>query len=506
MDARRQGVRSEAYFKVSRSDERRRQRSRQAIIAHLQKEPFITISKIARKRDCKFFLVGGFIRDALLGRTSKDIDFSLTKDPIGFGRDVSTHLKGTFVLLDKNCARVVLNDLVIDFTKIEETLEKDIKGRDFTMNSLCMEGPSFNKIIDLTNGASDISKKTIKMVSKGALIDDPLRLLRAVRFASSLNFTIEKDTLKAIKENSHLITKVAGERINYELFEILKHNNSYKFLKLLFKLGILKALIPEIIPLSRIEGRGYHHLNLLEHSFETVKRVEKIQNSTLFKEHRERIKAYLNETIASDHSRLSLLKFIALIHDIGKPETIKEEDGRLRFIGHERQGEHYVEDIGKRLAFSHNEISSAKMIVLNHMRPGTLIQGGIITRKAVFRLFKDLSDNLIMLLFLSLSDRYAAFGEATTKGDIKNHEIGIKRILEFILNKEEPIRPPKIVRGNELMERFNLKESPLIGKLLFLIEEAWIEGKIKSKDDAFSFVEKYLKKTFDNTFYFLIYF
>lgn len=463
------------------------------LLSLTQKEPFITISKIAKKRDCKFFLVGGFIRDALIGKSSKDIDFSLTKDPIGFAKDVSSILKGSFVLLDKNCGRVVLNDLTIDFTKIEETLEKDIKRRDFTMNSLCMEGPLFNKIIDLTGGTSDISKKTIKMVSKDCLVDDPLRLFRAIRFSSTLNFTIEKETLKAIKEHSHLITKVAGERINYELFKILENKNSYKFLKLSFKLGILSALIPEIIPLSSIEGRGYHHLNLLEHSFETVRQIERMGNHVLFKPYKSKIKAYLNERIASGHTRLSLLKFIALLHDIGKPETLKEEDGRLRFIGHERLGGDYIQNIGKRLIFSEKEILSAKRVVLAHMRPGTLIQGGLITRKAVFRLFRDLSDDLIMLLLLSLSDRYAAISNATTEADIKNHEMGIKRILEFIFSKE-PIKPPKLVKGNELMERFNLKQSPLIGKLLFLIEEGWIEGRIKDKEDAFRLVEDYLTR------------
>lgn len=458
-----------------------------------KKEPFPSISKIAKKRDCKFFLVGGFIRDSLLGKTSKDIDFSLTKDPLGFAKAVSFVLKGSFVPLNENCGRVVLKELTIDFTKIEQDLERDIKRRDFTMNSLCMEGPSFSKIIDLTAGISDISKKTIRMVSKEGLLDDPLRLIRAARFSSSLNFKIEKATIKAIKENSHLVKQSAPERINYELFEILKNSNSYKYLKLLFKLGILEELIPEIIPLSLIDGKGYHHLNLLEHSFETTRQIEKIANNFLFKEFVLRIKEYLNETIAAGHTRLSLLKFIGFLHDLGKPETMKEEDGRLRFIGHERKGEDYIQDVGKRLAFSSNEILSAKRLILNHMRLGTLIQGGLITRKAVFRLFKDLSDDVIMLLILSLSDRYSAVGEATTREDIKNHERGVRKILEFIFDKKEPIKPPKIVNGNELMERFCLKESPLIGKLLLLIEEASVEGKIKNKEDAFKLVGKYVQ-------------
>ncbi|MEW6102611.1 MAG: HD domain-containing protein [bacterium] len=460
---------------------------------NFKKEPFLTISRIAKKRGSKFFLVGGFIRDYLLKKPSKDIDFCFSEDPIGFARDVSNVLKGAFVLLDENCGRVVLKDITLDFTRIEGDIERDIKRRDFTINSLAMKGPSFSEIIDLTDGISDIQKGVIKMVSKNSLIEDPLRLLRAVRFSSSLNFEIEKETIKAIKENAYLIKNVASERINYELFEILKNKKSYKFLKVAFSLGILSEVIKELIPLSQIEGRGYHHLDLLEHSFETVKQIEIIADNFLFIEYLERVREYLNEAIASDHTRLSILKLVGLLHDLGKPETIKEEDGRLRFIGHERLGEKYVQGIGKRLKFSHNEIQTMARITLNHMRIGTLVQGGVITKKAVFRLFKDLGDDLIMLLILSLADRYSAVGEATTKEDIENHEKGIKKILDFIFSEKEPIKPPKIVNGKELMKRFSLKESPLIGKLLFLIEEAWIEGKIKNKKDAFKVVEGYLE-------------
>ncbi|MEW6679474.1 MAG: HD domain-containing protein [bacterium] len=457
-----------------------------------KEEPFSTISSIAKKRGSEFFLVGGFIRDRLLKRSSKDIDFSVSKDPIGFARDVSNVLKGAFVLLDKNCGRVVLKDLTLDFSRIEGDIERDIKRRDFTMNSLAMKGPSFSEIIDLVNGISDIQKKVIRMVSKESLIGDPLRLLRAVRFSSSLNFEIEKETIKTIKENSYLIKNVASERIAYELFEILKHKESYKFLKLAFSVGILSNIIPEIIPLSKIEGRGYHHLDLLEHSFETAKQIEAIASNFLFYEYSEKIKEYLGEATSSDHTRLSILKLIGLLHDLGKPETIKEEDGRLRFIGHERLGEKYIKNIGKRLKFSQREILTMARITLNHMRIGTLIQGGVVTKKAIFRLGKDLSDDLIMLLILSLADRYSAVGEATTEEDIRNHEMGIKKILDFIFSKEEGIKPPKIVNGKEIMEKFDLEESPLIGKLLLLIEEAWIEGKIKNKEDAFGLVKEYL--------------
>ncbi|MEW6681056.1 MAG: CCA tRNA nucleotidyltransferase, partial [bacterium] len=113
------------------------------MIVKKQKEPFLTISKIAKKRKEEFFLVGGFLRDKLLEKASKDIDFAISKDPIGFARDVSNKLKGAFVLLDENCGRVVLKDLTLDFTKLEGDIEKDIKRRDFTINSLAIKGPDF---------------------------------------------------------------------------------------------------------------------------------------------------------------------------------------------------------------------------------------------------------------------------------------------------------------------------------------------------------------------------
>jgi len=469
------------------------------------KEPFLTILSLAKKRNIEIFLVGGYIRDKLIEMRNKewktkniskpkDIDFAISHSPINFGKSVADALDGSFVVLDERTARVVLPGLLLDFSLIEESLEKDLERRDFTINSLAYDFEK-NILVDLGFGLSDLDNCLIRSFEEN-LKKDPIRLLRAVRFASELSFEIEEKTKDYILKNARLIKDSASERIAYELFEILKNKDSSKFLKLSYNLDILSSIFPEIITLSSIEGRGYHHLDLLDHSFETVHQVEIIMENLpiLFPKWNSPIKDYLYENISSDHPRYSLLKFIALFHDLGKPETIKEENGRLKFIGHERIGCEQTGRIGRRLKLSHKEISSAKRIVLNHMRVGTLIQGGVITKKAVFRLSKDLEDDIIMLLILSLADRYSAVGEATTDEDIQAHEDGIKVIFSFMLDIEEPIKPPKIINGLELMDRFNLPSSPLIGKLLSMVEEGWIDGKVKDKEDAFVFVENYLAK------------
>jgi putative nucleotidyltransferase with HDIG domain len=456
-------------------------------------EPILTIYEIAQFRKEELYIVGGFIRDRLIGRSTEDIDFAVLGDPISLARDVADKMSGAFVLLDQKTARVVFSNFQCDFTKVDGTIQEDLKRRDFTINAIAVKVGD-PEIVDPFDGIKDIRKERVCAISKENLLDDPLRLLRAVRLSASLGFIIEEKTEGFIKENAHLIKNVASERITYELFEILKTVNSADYLKLLADFGLLYNILPEMAGFSEIGPDGYHHLNLLDHSIEVVRQIEAlVPNLSQFSEQRERVEEHLAEIIASNHTRLQLLKFAGLLHDMGKPETKKREDGRLRFIGHERIGANYISQIGRRMRLSSIEIESLKKLILSHMRIGTLIQGGVITKRAVFRLAKDLSDNLISALLLSLADRLSAVGSATTEQDVENHRDGIRRILKTYLSPTEPIKVPKIVNGYEIMERFNLSPSPLIGRLLELVEEAYIEQRVKTREDAMRVIKESLQ-------------
>ncbi|MFH0774979.1 MAG: HD domain-containing protein [bacterium] len=445
------------------------------------------IQSIAQSKKADLFVVGGFLRDRLLNRESKDIDFAVLGDSISLARKVANKLKGAYVPLDETTARVVLPELQLDFAKITESIKKDLARRDFTINALALN-LSTAEIIDLFSGLEDIKNKVIRAISEDSLIDDPLRLLRAVRLSCRLGFKIEPKTEGLIKKHFDRIKDVASERINYELFEILKADTCVEHLKLLYDSGLLPLLFPELASLPSIGPDGYHHLNLLDHSIETVRQIEILaEEPPLFSD---KIKEYLACDVAAGHSRLQILKLACLFHDLGKPQTMKIEENKTSFIGHEMVGKELVSKIGSRIRLGGKEIASLKRLVAHHMRIGTLIQGKIITRKAIFRLVRDIEDDLIGVLLLSLADRLSAVGQATTEEDIEAHREGLKLILREYLKPDQPLKPPKIVSGNEIMERFGLKPSPLIGKILSAISEGWIDGKVKEKKDAFYLAEE----------------
>ncbi|MEK9150385.1 MAG: HD domain-containing protein [Candidatus Desantisbacteria bacterium] len=449
-----------------------------------------SIQSKAQSKKATLFIVGGFLRDKLLNRESKDIDFAVLGDSIALARKVADGLKGAYVGLDETTARVVLPNLQLDFAKITESIEKDLQRRDFTINALALN-LSTGKIIDLFSGLDDIKSRTIKVISENSITDDPLRLLRAVRLSCVLGFKIEPKTAALIKKHFGLLKDVASERVNYELFEILKIDRCAEYLKLLYDLGLLSLLFPEMKSLPEIGPDGYHHLNLLDHSIETVRQLEiLVEEIPIFPD---KIKEYLAQDIAAGHSRLQILKLACLFHDLGKPETMKIGEDKTSFIGHEMVGVKLVSKIGTRIRLSGKEIASLKRLVANHMRIGTLIQGRIITRKAIFRLGRDLEDDLIAVLLLSLADRLSAVGQATTEEDIKQHREGLKAILTEYIKPEQPLKPPKIVTGDEIMERFGLESGPLIGEILSVISEGWIDEKVKGKEDAFILAEEFLK-------------
>ena len=446
----------------------------------------LSIQSIAQSKKDTLFIVGGFLRDRLLNRESKDIDFAVLGDSIALARKVANRLKGAYVSLDETTARVVLPFVQLDFAKITESIEKDLARRDFTINALALN-LSTASIIDLFSGIEDIKNKVIRAISEDSILDDPLRLLRAVRLSCCLGFKIEPKTSDLIKKHFTRIKDVAPERVNYELFEILKADTSAEHLKLLYDLGLLPLLFPELKNLQSIGPDGYHHLNLLDHSIETVRQLEILaEKPPLFSD---KIKEYFAQDVAAGHNRLSILKLACLFHDLGKPQTMKIEEDKTSFIGHEMVGVALVSKIGSRIRLSGKEIASLKRLVAHHMRIGTLIQGRIITRKAIFRLVRDLEDDLIGVLLLSLADRLSAVGEATTEEDIEQHREGLRLILTEYLKPDQPLKPPKIVSGDEIMERFGLKSGPLIGEILSAISEGWIEQRVKEKEDAFSLAE-----------------
>jgi poly(A) polymerase len=479
-----------------------------SLIEKLQKESLLeVVCNLAEADKLKVFLVGGFLRDIILDRKTKnyDFDFALKKGAINFARKISKKIKGNFVLLDREhgCGRVVYNKnnrvYTLDFTDFRgKDLREDLIHRDFSINSLCVELSKIKNsdnlsdvIIDEHNGLRDLKEKRIRIVSKTAFREDPLRIIRAFSLSCLLNFSISKTTVSQIKRDKHKITDVAFERIRDEFFKILDEDESFYYLKMMDDLGIIEILIPEINIMRGVIQGPYHHLDVWQHSLETVKQLESVVRQLRCNQ---KIQEYLDQIMASDRRRLGLLKLGALLHDIGKPQSLKIEEGRTRFHGHEHIGRQMIKRISQRFKISTKESDALERMVLWHLRPGYLADFKMPTPRAIFRYFRDTGQEGISVLLISLADQRATRGPLTNDKSREHHEKIIMDLIDHYFKSREEKKPPRLITGFDLIRRLRLKPSPLFGKILTKVEEAQAIGKIRTKREALWLARKIARR------------
>lgn len=462
-----------------------------------------TIQTLARKKRLSVYLVGGFLRDHCLGRPQTDFDFAVDKDAIAFARQCADTLKGAFVLLDDahGCGRVVKKVggaiWTFDFANFRaETLKKDIAARDFTINTLyadllkIKDGDGLDEhIVDLKSARKDLKKKTVRMVSAQAFEQDPLRLLRAYSLQATLGFKIEAKTAARIKKDAALIRGVSMERVREEVFKVLSSRRTFQTFKDMDKSGLLVRIIPQLAVMFGVKQGGYHHLDVWKHSMEVLRQFEGVVEE--FKDDGD-VSAYLQEIVAANHSRLSIIKLAALLHDIGKPDTKKVEPERTSFHGHEHVGRNITRIVAKHLKLSVRERHVLEDLVLYHLRPGYLSNFKKPTEKSVFRYFRDTKDEAAAILLLSLADQRSTRGPLTTAEDQKHHaKICLNLIKQYFADKKK-VPLIRLINGNDLIRKFKLKPSPVFAKILNAVQEAQALGKVSTKQEALALAAKFI--------------
>ncbi|MCX5697077.1 MAG: HD domain-containing protein [Candidatus Omnitrophica bacterium] len=460
----------------------------------------------ASKRE-RLFLVGGSLRDALLKRRKEDIDidFCIKKGAIPFGRALSRALGAGFVVLDEKfgSCRLVKKDrdkiYTFDFTDFRgKSLKDDLLHRDFTINTLALDLESAllahnpeRFLIDFYGAREDLNKKSLRLVNRRAFDEDPLRILRAFSLSCVLNFKIDKGTLALIKQKRKRLGSVSGERIRDELFKILHSNSAYAFFLELDKLGILKLVIPEIEVMRGVKQGPYHHLDVFRHSLETIRQMEMFIEDSRKKRD---INNYLQEVISGARKRFSLMKLAALLHDIGKPDARRRKGGKIKFYGHERIGAKFTDIIARRLKLSNDESEALKKMVFWHLRPGYLGDSAHLTPRAKFRYFRDAGREAVSILILSLADQRSTRGPLTTKESRLRHEKVTAALMAESFRRSRQVKMVRLVNGDDLIKKFKLKPSPLIGRLLSELEELQAIGKMKSKAQGFRLVKGLIRK------------
>ena len=457
----------------------------------------------AATANLKIYVVGGYLRDLVMNSihrqgayASKDLDYAIVGgNAMSFAKKMASLLNGNFVALDKanDTARIVMPDgFIFDFAGcVGDSIEQDILRRDFTINSLYLDPARPNNITDIVGGLEDIRSQTIRTLDSLLLISDPLRLLRAFRFAAGLDFNIEPQTLSWIKSDAERLSTVAGERISAELFIIFALPSTKTIMPILAETGLLEVIFPELKATRTVTNNSHHHLNLFDHSLETVLQCEQEYFSELIWQ-----EANLQEEISFAVSRLAACKIACLLHDIGKPATwVITEAGKHTFIGHDRLGAQMIGDIAHRLRWSKQVERFITKLVRFHLRPGQLFHHHEPTKQAVNRLFRQADADFPALILLASGDLDATKGPLM----IGERSIYLRRnfynlLPQFYEFSATVQSMEKLLDGKDVMRILSLPPGKEIGKILLALKEAQEIKEIVNRSQAEDFVRSLYKK------------
>ena len=472
------------------------------------------VQDILRTRGVTSHLVGGLLRDQRLGRTAVplNVDLVVPRQAVALAQALAQELRGTCVPLDAvaGCARVIVESagerIELDVSDYRAaTLEDDLRRRDFTVNALAVSLADWLRppaqpapLLDPCGGLEALQHRRLLACFPGTFEEDPLRILRAFRFAAQLEFTVDPSLAPLMTRAVPRIAQVSGERVRDELLAIFATDRAHPAIQALNALGVLDVLVPELIPGRGMEQGDFHHLDVLAHQVETVAQADRFlaDFAEFSASLRAPMAAYCAQQPVEHRSRKALIKLSGLLHDVGKPaRRTVEADGEIWFLGHDETGAELVAPITERLRLSNREAHLVCQMVRYHLRPGFLSREPVLTRRAVYRFFKDLGDDGPACLLTWWADRMATRGPRSRLDQLDQQRARLEELLNaYFFKAEEVVRPPRLVDGKRLMAHLGLPPGPVVGELLNAIEEAQAEGTIHSADEALALAQARLRQ------------
>lgn len=471
------------------------------------------------------YLVGGAVRDAILGREVHDLDFAVPQNALKLAKALADKLPAAFYPLDveNDTARLVIIHAdgsrdILDFAGFRGvTLEDDLRGRDFTLNAIALYLRS-GELLDPLGGVDDLRAKRLRACAETSMSDDPVRILRAVRQAASYGLSIDKTTREQMKAAVPGLASVSAERSRDEILKILAGPRPDTALRALDMLGVLPHILPELAAMKGVTQSPPHVQDVWSHTLSVLRHLEDIldllapqyneekSNADLYNgllvlklgRYRAQLGEHLAEKLNTDRPLRALLFLAALYHDVEKPSTrTVEESGRIRFFTHEDKGAQTILRRAIALRLSNDEMDRLKLIVAHHMRihahADRLRKGQPISRRAIYRFFRDTGPAGVDIILHSLADLRATF-ETSLPQDHWVAELDICRALleAYFETPEQVVRPPQLINGNDLMTELGMKPGRQIGQLLEAIRESQAEGNLASREEALAFAREWL--------------
>jgi len=489
----------------------------------LKYPPLLERISQALPTDLPIHLVGGAVRDLLLGDPIHDYDFALPGKALKIGRQLADDLGAAYFPLDeeRGTARVIYTDKqkirnVLDFAAYRgPTLESDLYDRDFTINAMALDLRRPQKLLDPLGGAADLQSKRLRACSPNSLNDDPVRVLRAVRLASNFGMQIESGTRQLMRDAVPGLHSISPERQRDELLRILNGPQPHTSIRALEMLGVLPYVFPELPDLFGVTQSAPHVNDVWNHTLDTLRVLEGILNlltimhdpqasgnlmlgqlSMRLGRYREQIKQHLDVEIVTDRPTKALLFWAALYHDVAKPQTRTVEDtGKVRFFNHAEIGAEIITRRAEAFHLSRAEIERLALIIRHHMRPSFLshAEGGP-SKRAIYRFFRDTGEAGIDICLLSLADLLATYGPTLPPERWEGQIETVRSLLAaWWETSEDQISPPALITGKDLISELKLKPGPDIGKILEAVREAQVAGDVKSRAEALIFAKQYLR-------------
>lgn len=448
------------------------------------------------------WLVGGAVRQMLAGEAVADLDLATPRDALTLGRALADRLGGRFVALDRErgAARVVgagAGVPTIDLVDLRALdLEGDLRARDFTINALAAPlAPLLRDgaaaVVDPTGGLADLGERVVRLAGPTAIADDPVRALRGAHLAARPGWTLDPDTEAAIRAGASGLTGVAAERIRDELAAILGEPRAAAGLRLLDRLGLLAVILPESGPMRTTAQPLPHRFDVWEHSLRTVEGVDALLTDLdALAPWGSSLRAHLAAELGGGLTRREALRLAALLHDVAKPETRAEIEGRIRFFGHDAVGARHVPAIAERLRLPRRVSQVVEHLVAHHLRPMHLAQAGQITRRARFRFFRALGEDAPDLLLLALADAAALTGASPLAVWAEEGGAVVRALLAGAEAEATAGTAPPLLRGEDVMAAFGLSPGPTVGRLLERAREAQALELVRTREEALAYLRR----------------
>jgi tRNA nucleotidyltransferase/poly(A) polymerase len=445
------------------------------------------------------WLVGGCVRDLLLGRVPVDIDVT-TQHPEPLARRFAGLTGGTLVSMDpeRGIWRVAIRgNIHFDFCAFRDhEITGDLRGRDFTINAVALRLPERGNpggVLDPFHGMRDLEEKNLRMVAPSAFREDPARILRAFRFLADLRLTIEEDTWRALRVEADRLPLVAPERLLTEWWKLCGGPYAAASVARMDEASVLGVLFPELEDTKGVEQNVYHHLDVWEHLLLTMTLTARFlwHPEEPFRD----LQPHFAPLLADDHRRARLI-FIALIHDLGKPGTRSAANDKVHFYRHEMLGAEMAAAICRRLRTSREDQTAVTTVIRHHLRPLFLLQStgkGGPSRRAMGNFFEATGDYALEILALALADKSASQGAATDPEIFENMRRLYRDLFAFHRQYYLPATAHPLLSGADLTQHLRLPPGPRVGQILRLARKLQIQGQLTSREEAMAWAAEQVK-------------